>query len=290
MEECWPGRLPRDSAREEERRRLPPHSTPETRCYGWTGAQVGSQRTVAGVPSFSQKGPFISACANSKVTSPPAKVPPQPHVGTFRAASRSPSMGGEARRNPPNTGMASRSALPSRQVALRGPVAEPQTDKRVRKSEVSVPAAGQVVNKLFGNPGAVRAGSSWFGRVHVTGSVVSNHVDYASASSVSPGSASHCLPLTTHSAAPVSPVFAPSCLWQGVARHVLDLWTGMKDPLLQLTHRTLINHSSAVTGRPPRDLLPISFLSCEQSFGTSQCKRTWQCPPHPIFSIGGCWS
>ena len=33
----------------------------------------------------------------------------------------------------------------------------------------------------------------------------------------------------------------------------------MKDPLLQLAHRILVNHSSPETGRSPRDLLPITF-------------------------------
>ena len=49
--------------------------------------------------------------------SSPARAPPQLHVGTFRAASQSPSM--------------APSPLPSRQVALRGLVPESQTDKMV---------------------------------------------------------------------------------------------------------------------------------------------------------------
>ena len=90
-------------------------------------------------------------------------------------------------------------------------------------------------------------------------SMMSNHVDCALTSSVLPDSASHCWPLTTPDATPVPHVFAPNCLLQGVARHVLDLWTDMKDPLFSLTHRILINHSSPMTDRSQRDLLPFSF-------------------------------
>ena len=126
MEECRPGRPPGDSAREEERRRLLPAGHPE--CHGRTGSQVGPQMT-AGVPSFSQKGPFASTCANSKVPSSASQS--QTSLATSQSASTT-SCGHfhgrvtesfDGRRSSsestPNTGTASRSPLPSRQVALR---------------------------------------------------------------------------------------------------------------------------------------------------------------------------
>ena len=85
-------------------------------------------------------------------------------------------------------------------------------------------------------------------------------MDCTGTSSVLLGSASHCLPLSTPGASPAFSVFLPNCLLQGVDRHVLDLWTGVRDPLLQVARRILTNYSSPATDRPPRDLLLIFFV------------------------------
>ena len=125
-----------DSVREEARRRLLPAalSPPsQIRCNERAVAQIGTQSTLAGlrspvlVPTLKSPPPFQKARPRSQ----PVKAPPQAHVGALRAASRSPSMVGEALRNLPNAGKGTRSPLPSRQVALRGSVAEVPTDERV---------------------------------------------------------------------------------------------------------------------------------------------------------------
>ena len=70
------------------------------------------------------------------------------------------------------------------------------------------------------------------------------HADCAPNPTVLPGSPSHCLWASASGSSPIPPVFPQVCLLQGVARHVLDTWAGVKDPLLQFARKFLMFHSS----------------------------------------------
>ena len=58
---------------------------------------------------------------------------------------------------------------------------------------------------------------------------------------------------------PITRVLPPACLLLGVARHVLDAWADVRDPLLQLGCRVLTGHSSPATGRRMQYVLPVPF-------------------------------
>ena len=72
-------------------------------------------------------------------------------------------------------------------------------------------------------------------------------------------SSSRCVPQLVPFVPLVCPVFPCGCSLEGVARHLLGSWTGAKDHMLQLAHRFLSGHSSPVSCRLPRELLPIPF-------------------------------
>ena len=65
MQVCQPGWLPRGLGGVA----FSPQATPQIRCNERVGAQVGTQRALVGVPSCSQKAPFASSCADTKVPS-----------------------------------------------------------------------------------------------------------------------------------------------------------------------------------------------------------------------------
>ena len=126
-----------------------------------------------------------------------------------------------------------------------------------RVSAVQVPAADHRTNIFGKRPGTVRAGSSWFVRMHVNR--VSGLVSCGLRTRTPKFCLSHCLLVSSPGLSPIPPVFPQVCSLQGVARHVLDTWSCVKDPLLQFARRFLTFHSSPATGIPPRDLLPIPF-------------------------------
>ena len=77
-----------------------------------------------------------------------------------------------------------------------------------------------------------------------------------------------------------------SSLLQGVARHVLDTWAGVEDPLLQLARRSLTFHSSPATGSPPRDLAPIPFCPVSEVMERVNFKRkVLFCAQHPLLLV-----
>ena len=85
------------------------------------------------------------------------------------------------------------------------------------------------------------------------------HANCAPNPTVLPGSLSHCLLASAPGLSPIPPVFPQVCSLQGIARHVLGTWAGVKDLLLRFARRFLTFHSSRAKGSAPRDLLPIPF-------------------------------
>ena len=267
-----------------------PQATPKIRCNERTGAQVGTQRTVAGVSSFSQKAPFASSCANNKVPSSASES--QTSLATNQSASTT--SGGDSG---PHHGVPRWEErlyeILQKQEPRYGRLfshdkwhSEPRL-QNLKQTKGS--ASGKVRHeRLLGIDTMGRHGEESarcqspplttcttncleaqepFGQVpRVSGectwheSSVSNHVDYASTSPVLPGSASHCLSLTTPGAILVSPLFAPNCLLQ--------------DTLCCSS----LKGSSFITGdrQTTTRFAAYSLLSCEQSFGTSQREQRWR--------------
>ena len=211
----------RHSAREEERRRLLHAGHPRNQMLwadGRSSRRVSHRFHRKGrspVPVSTPKSPL--PLQKSRSRSSPAKAPPQPQRGAFKAATLSPSIGGEAFRNSPNAGTASRSPLPLTTSGTprpgcrisnrhkgqfqekRGTEDSSESDTMGRQGEESAE-----VQEPFGQVPRGLGECTW------SESAMSNHVNYALTFSVLSGSAFHCLPLTTPGATPVPPVIAPN--------------------------------------------------------------------------------
>ena len=168
-------------------------------------------------------------------------------------------MGG--RRDLPSAGSAPKSPHVPRQVAIRNFQLEAPMDKRVsfRKSEERKALRHRAPwetghQELFGVTLRVLNDRTWpefLDRNQVT--ILKTVPDAADSSS-------RCVPQLVPFVLLSCPVFPRGCsLVEGVARHLLGKWKGAKGRLLELAHRFLSGHSSPVSGRPPRDLLPIPF-------------------------------
>ena len=214
------------------RRKGVAEATPKISCKERASAQVGTQGTLAGVPSVSQlrspvpvhrnplllrKPDFVRCTLTSSFWSSQSRFTEGVAVASSHTISGTP-------------GLCCRSANRRKgQLQKKRGAKGSSKSEQGQESAVPVPAPDRFFIKFRGSPGTVRA------------------VDCTSTSSVLFGS-SHCLPL-----------FLLATVCCKVLLDMCSMCTGVKDPLLQLARRILTNHPSPATGRPPRDLLPVPF-------------------------------
>ena len=88
-----------------------------------------------------------------------------------------------------------------------------------------------------------------------------------------PGSPSHCLLASAPGSSPIPPVFPQVCSLQGVARHVLFTWAGVKDP--SVTVCSQVSHVSLITGdkQSTTRFAAYPLLPCERGNGTGQIQQ-----------------
>ena len=89
-----------------------------------------------------------------------------------------------------------------------------------------------------------------------------DHMDNLSPVSESAGCSSQCVSQLAQVAPLVSPMFPRGCGLESITRVILGTWMDAKDLLFQLAQAPI--WASPVTGKPPRDLLPIPFYPASE--------------------------